>query len=153
MAVDTVTIQRRKPPQFANKIMVSLLLSPLHGLMSNFILLLSYKGRKSGNMYTLPLGYVRQGDIVTLLTDHTWWIHLRDQPSVVLLMQGKAFKGTAEVIHDDRELIAKEILAFVKQNKRAARAYGVQIDASGQPDPASVHQTAQRFTVIRIRLS
>lgn len=153
MAIDIATPEGRTPPKFANKIMTLLLRSPLHGLMSNSILLLSYKGRKSGKMYTLPLGYVRQGDTVTLLTDHKWWINLRDQPSVVLLMQGKAFKGTAEVIHENKEMIVQELLAFVQQHKGAARAYGVQIDTSGQPDPKSARQAAQRFTLIRIQLS
>jgi hypothetical protein len=36
--------------------MRALLRSPLHGLLSGMLMLLSYTGRKSGRTYTIPIG-------------------------------------------------------------------------------------------------
>lgn len=143
---------RQAPPKFINKSLVVLLRSPLHGLVSKSLMLLTYRGRKSGKMYTIPVGYTRQEDTVTLFTDHNWWKNLRDQAPVTLRLRGKKLQGTAEVIHDDIELITEGLMAFVQQHSRAAPAYGVKLDANGQPDRASAQQAAQRFTLIRIHL-
>jgi len=40
-----------------NPLMHALLRSPLHGLLSGMLMLRSYTGRKSGKVYTIPIGY------------------------------------------------------------------------------------------------
>lgn len=152
MTIDTTHEARRAPPKFINKAVVVLLRSPLHALVSKSLMLLTYRGRKSGKMYTIPVGYTRQGETVTLFTDHNWWKNLLDQAPVTLRLRGKKHQGTAEVIRDNTELIAERLMAFVQQHPRAAPAYEVKLDANGQPDRASAQQAAQHFTLIRIHL-
>lgn len=45
----------------ANRLLIALLRSPLHGLASHTLVVLSYQGRKSGKTYTFPTGYTQQG--------------------------------------------------------------------------------------------
>ena len=154
MAVDnTPKHTPRTPPKLLNQIMTFLLQSPLQGLLGSQLILLTFTGRKSGKTYTTPLGYTKRGDTIVLFTDHPWYKNLLDHPSVTLRLQGKELKGNAEVVHDDKELIAKELTAFVQERPGAARAYSVKLDASKQPDPASVQQAAQSFTLIYVHLS
>lgn len=153
MSVDTTRTARKTPPRFINNVVVLLLRSPLHGLISKTLMLLTYSGRKTGKLYTIPIGYTRQGDTVTMFTDHTWWKNLRDQAPVTLRLGGKILKGTAEVIRDEKERIAEELIAFVRQHPRGASAYEVKLDANGQPDRESARQAAQRFTLIYIHLT
>lgn len=141
----------RTPPKFLNQIMSLLLRLP--GPLSNQLTLLTFTGRKSGKTYTTPLGFTRQGDTVTLFTDHGWWKNLRDNPSVTLRLQGKKVKGNAEVIHDDKEKITQELLEFVRQRPNGARAYNVTLDASGQPTLESAQQASQWFKLIHINLA
>jgi hypothetical protein len=54
------------------------------------------------------------------------------------------------VIRDDKELTTQQMLAFVRHHLRAARAYGVTIDAEGQPNQESVRKAAERFVLIRV---
>jgi deazaflavin-dependent oxidoreductase (nitroreductase family) len=135
-----------------NQIMAFLLRSPLSGPLGNQLVLLTFTGRKSGKPYTTPLGYIRRGDTVVLFTDHAWYKNLLEHPSVTLHLQGKQLQGNAEVIHDDKELIARELTAFVQERSGAARAYNVKLNDSKQPDPASVQQAAQLFTLIYVHL-
>lgn len=140
----------RTPPKFLNQIMSLLLRFP--GPLSNQLTLLTFIGRKSGKTFTTPLGFTRQGNTIALFTDHGWWKNLRENPSVTLRLQGKKVKGNAEVIHDDKEKIAQELLDFVRQRPNAARAYNVKLDASGQPIQESVQQASQWFTLIYVHL-
>lgn len=152
MARNRVEQAPRTPPRIANQIVLFLLRTPLHGLVSNVLLLLTFKGRKSGKSFTTPLGYTQQGKTITLFTDHPWWKNLRANPSVTITLKGKTFEGVAEVIAEDRDAIEKALLAFVRERPQAARAYSVTMDAAGQPDPASVNAAANRFTLIRVHL-
>ncbi len=136
-----------------NSIMAFLLHSPLQGPLGSQLVLLTFTGRKSGKTFTTPLGYTKRGNTIVLFTDHAWYKNLIDNPSVTLRLQGKEFKGRAEVIHDDKELIAKELAAFVQERSGAARAYNVKLDAEKRPDPVSVQQAAQLFTLIYVYLT
>jgi deazaflavin-dependent oxidoreductase (nitroreductase family) len=141
-----------KPPKLANDIVTFLLRSPLHGLISNQLLLLTYTGRKSGKQVTVPLGYARRENTILLLTDHAWYKNLLANPQVVLRLQGKNYTGSAEVISDDKAVVEQEMIYFVKQRPGGARAYGVKMLPSGEPDLETVRQAVGRFTAIRIPL-
>lgn len=57
-----------------NSIMKWILRSPLHGLINKSIMLITYTGRKSGKVYTIPVNYVRHGGLlsVTSYRHRTW---------------------------------------------------------------------------------
>jgi deazaflavin-dependent oxidoreductase (nitroreductase family) len=141
-----------KPPKVANDLIIFLLHSPLHRLISNQLLLLTYTGRKSGKQVSVPLGYVRQGNTILLLTDHAWYKNVQTNPQVSLRIQGKTYTGSAEVIADDKAIVEQEMIFFVKQRPGGARAYGVKMLPSGEPDLETVKQAVRRFTAIRISL-
>ncbi len=152
MSTSIVEKAPRQIPPIINKIMVLLLRSPLHGLVSRHILLFTFRGRKSGKTFAIPLGYMRQGDRITLFTDHNWWKNLRGGVPVTLRIQGKTYQGSATALPEDKELTVSELQAFVKNAPMSARAYDIQMDAKGQPDLASVQSAAQRFTLIHVQL-
>ena len=152
MATETKNRAERRPPKIANQLVALLLRSPMHRLISKDLLLLTLTGRKSGKKYTIPVGYGRQGDILALFTDHTWYKNLLAHPMVKVRLQGKERSGTAEVIRNDKEQIAQEMLAFVRHRPGAARAYGVTFDAERKPNQESLHNAADRFVFIRLKL-
>jgi len=74
----------------------------LDGLVSRQIVLLAYTGRRSGQRFTLPLGYVRDGDALLVVSQHSeqkrWWRNLRGGASVALQLRGRRGTGRAEVV-------------------------------------------------------
>jgi deazaflavin-dependent oxidoreductase (nitroreductase family) len=85
-----------------------LLRSPLHGLISRRILLITFTGHKSGRVYTTPTEYVQQGDTVTLFTQKSriWWKNLRGGAPVTLRLRGRDVPGTANAFtQEDRPLL------------------------------------------------
>jgi hypothetical protein len=78
--------------KFVNPLVRLILRSPLHGLMDGSLLLIIYRGRKSGKDYTLPVQYARDGSTIYIVPGmpekKTWWRNLRggapvDRKSVV----------------------------------------------------------------------
>jgi hypothetical protein len=136
-----------------NMVVRLMLRSPVHFLLSGGLLLLTYAGRKSGRQYTIPVAYAREGDVVTVFTYHAWWKSLLGGAPVVAEVKRHRFHGRAEVIRDDKEAIAAELLAYLKKHPNAAQGYNVPLDAEGQPDPDAVRQAAQFVVTVRIRLA
>ena len=151
MAVETTTQVRQGPPKFINTFIRFLLRSPFAGRIGDVLMLLEFKGRKSGKLYSLPVGYTRQGETVTTFTDRNWWVNLRDQAPVTLYIKGKKLRGTAGVVQKP-DLVAEDLATLVQQHPRAAGPYGIKVDAAGQPDAESLQKAARRFTMICIRL-
>jgi len=109
----------------ANGIMTVLLRSPLDGLVSRRVVLITVSGRRSGRLYTTPVNYVRDGDIITVISrrNRTWWRNLRGGAQVTVRVRGKDLKGVAEVVVEDKEAVAKALLALHPRYsmERAAR--------------------------------
>ncbi len=82
-AVPDSTVRPNAPSMAAMNPFVRLLLrSPLHAVLSDTLLLLTYTGRTSGRRYTIPMAYSRVGDVITVFTLHTWWKNLRGGASM-----------------------------------------------------------------------
>ncbi len=155
------TLQEKKPdlpappPAWLNKMMMWTLHSPLHGIVSKNILLITVTGRKSGKKYTLPISYVREGDLMLCSTDRnvrSWWKNLRGGADVVLRLRGKDVSGHATVVDDDQEAIAKGIETMLKQVPRDAKYYNVRLDGKKRPFPEDIIRSAQHRVIIKIRL-
>ena len=116
-------------------------------------MLVTFCGRKSGKLFTTPVGYLPEGNTISFFTDHNWWKNLVNQAPVTLYVQGKQLQGISEVVYDDEELIANELRRYVEQRPRAARAYSITLDANGKADPETVRLATQRFVLVRVTLA
>ncbi len=142
----------RKPPTAVNTFAKFILSTPLHTLFSKHLMLLTFKGRKSGRMLTIPVGYQREGTVVKCFTDHSWWKNLKANPEVTLRIKGQNRTGRAEVIHDDKALVADELENYTRYSSGAARAFRIELDEHKQPVRSAVLAASQGVTLIRIHL-
>ncbi len=136
-----------------NVVVRGLLRSPLHFLLSESLLLLTYWGQKSGKRYTNPVSYTREGAVVTVtaFTSRTWWKQVRVGASVLVEIKRQQIRGTAEVISEDHAKIIASLLALLRKNPRLAKGYHIPLNADGHPDPDAIHQLAH-VVVVRIHL-
>jgi deazaflavin-dependent oxidoreductase (nitroreductase family) len=126
--------------------------SPVHGLVSKTVLLISFTGRKSGKTYTTPVDYSQDGDQVTIFTHANWWKNLRGEAPVTLRIRGRELQGLAEPIAEDKGAVAAGLAAHLRQVPSDARYYGVTIDEGGNPMAEDVEKAVQSVVMIRIRL-
>jgi hypothetical protein len=87
-----------------NRAVVALLRSRAHRLLSGALLLLTFRGRRTGRAYTLPLLYARDGGDLLLVALHphgqSWWRATRDGAEVELLLAGRPLRARAELEPD-----------------------------------------------------
>ncbi|GCE12224.1 nitroreductase/quinone reductase family protein [Tengunoibacter tsumagoiensis] len=142
----------RQPAPAMNKVAKFILSSPLHFLFSKHLMLLTFKGRKSGKLFTTPIGYQQQGESVICFTDHHWWKNLVADPEVTLRLRGRVLTGRAETVHGNEET-ARELAIYIGRSPMLARAFNIEVDAQKQPVPESFQRVAAASTLIRIHLN
>jgi deazaflavin-dependent oxidoreductase (nitroreductase family) len=135
--------------------MRTVLRSPLHGLVSKGLMLLTVTGRTSGRAYTFPVQYVeRDGEILVLAgraTTKSWWRNLREPAPVGMRLRGRDVAGMALAVVDPAG-VAEGLREFARRFPRSAKAIGVPV-TGGEPDPAALAKAAVDNVVVRIELS
>lgn len=112
MAVQPLREPPVRPPasirlrhRLLNPVVVALARSPLHGLLDASVLLLTYTGRRSGKLHTIPVQYAVDGDdLVVLVGDagrKVWWRSLRGGGEVTVRLGGRTRPGVARVVEGD----------------------------------------------------
>ena len=131
-----------------------ILRSPLHGLVSKNTMLITFSGRKSGKVYTTPVGYVRNDNDITVFSQRhsSWWRNLRGGASVTVRLKGQDLKAIGESI-EDKKTVAAGLLAYLQKRPHYARFFQVTLDPDGQPNPEEVARASQNRVMIRVQLA
>jgi len=138
----------------ANRIIGPLLRSPLHGLMSGSLMLLTMTGRKSGRPITTPVSYLPDGDgRLILFTFSPWWKNLQGGAPVTLRIKGRDV--AAIVTPDtDTDAVAGEISRFLQTHGlQNARKIGLSLDPKQPPSLADIRAIAANRVVIHLTLT
>jgi deazaflavin-dependent oxidoreductase (nitroreductase family) len=139
-------------PPIVNRAMKFVLHSPMHGMVSQSILLITFTGRKSGKVYTTPVSYSQHDDQVYIFTHADWWKNLRGGAPVTLRIQGRELQGLPEPVAEDKKAVAAGLTAHLRKVPSDARYYGVTFDDDGGPRAEEVEKAVQTVVMIRIRL-
>ena len=139
-------------PPFVNSSMKFMLRSPLHGLVSKTVLLISFTGRKSGKTYTTPVSYSQEGDQVTIFTHANWWKNLANGSPATLRIRGREFQALAEPVAEDKRAIAAGLAAHLRKVRSDAQYYKVTFDEHGEPRPEEVAQAVETVVMLRFQL-
>lgn len=143
----SIRVLRRLKP-----LVVAILRSPLHGLLSKDLLLLTYVGARSGRRLVLPLSYVEIDGRPYLCTRSSlWWRNLRVTPGVELMLRGRRVAAVADVLDaTSREALAG-LRAFLTRNPRTGEMlYEVRTGADRRPLEADLEREVARSIVVRL---
>jgi hypothetical protein len=134
----------------ANAVVRPLLKSPLHGLLSGRLMLLSYVGGKTGNEYTFAIGYFPwdDGDVLVSSTAN-WPKVLSSARNVRLLIKRKWFSAAPAVVRGVDEKV--DILGeFARRNgPKAAKGLMLGLPGDRQPDQQELLAAAAKTTLVR----
>jgi hypothetical protein len=86
-----------------NPIVSALLRSPMHGVLSGSVLLLSFREAGASAPRTIPVNYRREGDQILIGCDFDWWTQLVEPTPVALFVAGEELGGRAQVVTDENE--------------------------------------------------
>lgn len=142
------------PPPAMNWMMATTLRLPLlHRLVSKMLLLIAFTGRKSGKHYVIPVGYHRNGNMITILTKHfrKWWHNFESHAPVVVRIEGRNYTGQAAALTDTATMIPI-IAHLVEANPGEAEIYQIKLLDNGKPDLDSVRELAPKVVIIQVTL-
>ena len=139
-------------PPYVTSTMKFILRSPMHGMVSKSMLLITFTGRKSGKTYTTPVDYSQDGDQVTIFTHANWWKNLNGGSPVTLRMRGRDLQGIAEPVAEDKGAVAAGLMEHLRKVPSDAKYYGVTFDDQKNPRAEEVEKAAQSAVMIRVRL-
>jgi hypothetical protein len=88
---------RKHLQRFGNLFVIGLLRSPLHRPASGSLLLITYRGRRSGRRFTIPAMYAERDGALTIFVGHPerkrWWRNLRVGAEVEVRLRGRRLRG------------------------------------------------------------
>jgi deazaflavin-dependent oxidoreductase (nitroreductase family) len=139
-----------------NSLVRGVLRSPLHRTTSRSLLLLTYRGRRTGKEYTLPVGYARylEDELVVLAGrpgGKTWWTNMRGGLPVRVHLAGRDLEGVARLVTGEDAL--PRLAVYLEQNPRAARAFGIETGPGGKVPADRIPAAAAQVQVIAVRLA
>ena len=136
-----------------NPVVKTLLRSPLHGILSDSIMIVSFRGRRSGKQFSTPVRYLRDGDVIRAYSNKEtqWWRNLRDDAAVGIRADGKDGNYRTQVIEDDPATIGRLLADYFDVFPEDAAYHDVKLDASGKPDPDELARAAQHAIVVEAR--
>ena len=117
-----------------NPLMRRLLDSRFAGPMAEQVLLLRYRGRKSGRTVTTPVGYVRDGERIVMVTSpsYRWWPNFVGGAQAELRLPEGWRHATVEVVPpDDPRYDEVVALQVAKRGPGMLRGFGVEVDDAG----------------------
>jgi hypothetical protein len=136
-----------------NPMTIWLLKSPLHGMISGGVMLVSVTGCKSGRLISTPTNYLRDGNTLWVISwrERTWWRNLRGGVKVQVLLAGKSVEGRGQVIEEEKA-VAQSLFDYYRKVPQAAKYVQIGLDAAGLPVSADCERAAQKMVVVRIDL-
>ena len=133
-----------------NPVVRVLLTSPLHGLLSSSVMLISFTGRRSGKLFTTPVRFIRAGEKIHCFTgtENQWWRNMRQPVTVDLRMGGRSQKYTAQAVSDDPARVKEALSKLLAAYPQDAPYYDIQVDKSGNPEVGELEKAAQRTVLV-----
>ena len=134
-----------------NDFMSWVLHSPLHGMLSNGMMLLTVTGRTTGKKFTFPVGYYREGEYLWVITsrDRTWWKNLRGGANVDLLLKRKPIIAFAKPELDE-DAVEARMYEYLNHVPMAAKQLGVRLE-NGKPNAEDIGRTAKDRLFVKIK--
>ena len=104
------------------------------GSASNIIMVITTTGRKSGKLFTVPIGYQRDGDTIIAFTVggiSNWYKNVAQNPLVTLEIKKKVYPMRGVYVTDSQEI--RQILEVYKreQPNMLPRFFGIPSDSNG----------------------
>lgn len=139
-----------------NPIITLILRSPLHRMLSSGIMLVTYTGRKSGRMISVPVSYVEDDEDenvlwTTSLRRRIWWRNLRGGAPVTLRLRGKNRPARAEALVGQEE-VTDALYYYLTLTPSFAKHFDVALDEEGDPVEEDLVKAAQKRVMVRFDL-
>ena len=138
----------------ANKVVRPLLASRFHKPLSGRLMLLTYKGHRTGREFTVPIGYFDwdPGTVLAMSSQLGWIPSMREGSAVRLRIRGHDHGAVPTVVEDPEEVAA--LLGEFGRRKGPKAAKGLMLGLPGdrQPTDDELRTAAAKTRLVCFRM-
>jgi deazaflavin-dependent oxidoreductase (nitroreductase family) len=144
--------------KIVNPVVRLILRSPLHGILSGSLMILTCCGRKTGREYRLPVQYAQAGNVIYLVPGNpeqkTWWRNLIETAPVQLTLRGQKVAGHARVLKAeiDSEAILAGFGVYLQRFPALIKYHHIRVETGGSFNAADLQKAAAQVVIIRVEL-
>ena len=144
-------VERMHPPKglwdlVVNPAVRTLLRTPAHRLVDDALLLLTFRGRRSGTPYTVPVGHHDIDGHPAVLTNSGWRVNFRGGHPLTVRWRGHVRTGTGTLDEDPDHVahVYHDLITDVGW-EHAGRRLGVRINVDRHPTHDELADAARTF--------
>jgi hypothetical protein len=127
--------------------MRTMLRSPLHRLVSGKMLIITVTGRKTGRVYSNPVGYVESDGTLLIGTLARWRHNLRPGQPVQIIWRGRQTAADWQVISGGDEIL-EPYQVIIAHNPTHARAAGISLNDDGTINRDELQQALSKGAAV-----
>ena len=140
-----------------NPAVTFVLRSRLHYPLSLGLMLLTVTGRRSGQRYTIPVGYQRRGECLLVLVSKAhrkrWWRNYLAPGPVEVRMRGRTLGGEARCVPPGSEEFREALDSTFRRYPRLGRQFGISYSRHIGLTPEQQARVSDEAAVVEITLA
>ena len=123
--------------------------------ISHQLLVIQFKGRKSGKQYLVPVSYHKHGLSYTCVTlrSNIWWRNLKEITHTQVWLKGKLQDCQINLEFNNDEIVESTLRDLVTNNKIDAYFAKIKLNKDGSPDLDDLNQAAKLHTVLKFTIT
>ena len=138
-----------------NPLVAFLARSPLHFLISHQVLVIQFKGRKSGKQYLVPVSYHEYESSYTCVTlrSNIWWRNLKAVSHTKIWLKGKLKNAQIDLEFNNDQIVESTLRDLVTNNRVDAYFAKIKLNKDGSPDSDDLIQAGKIHTVLKFTIT
>lgn len=138
-----------------NPLVLWMLRSPVHGIVSHAFLALEFQGHTSGKHIHVPVEYVRDANTLWIFTQGSrqWWKNLQVEAPITVWLHGQPVTAMAKACAGQPESFRHALAVYLKRYPKRLKYFGIQQLPDGALDEDSFRSVAHKMVTIRVRLN
>ena len=138
-----------------NPVVAFLARSPLHFLISHQVLVIQFKGRKSGKQYLVPVSYHEHESSYTCVTlrSNIWWRNLKEVTHTKIWLKGTLKNAQIDLEFNNDQIVESTLRDLVTNNRVDAYFAKIKLNKDGSPDSDDLIQAGKIHTVLKFTIT
>ena len=138
-----------------NPVVAFLARSPLHFLISHQVLVIQFKGRKSGKQYLVPVSYHEHESSYTCVTlrSNIWWRNLKEVSHTKIWLKGTLKNAQIYLEFNNDQIVESTLRDLVTNNRVDAYFAKIKLNKDGSPDSDDLIQAGKIHTVLKFTIN
>ena len=138
-----------------NPVVAFLARSPLHFLISHQVLVIQFKGRKSGKQYLVPVSYHEHESSYTCVTlrSNIWWRNLKEVSHTKIWLKGTLKNAQIDLEFNNDQIVESTLRDLVTNNRVDAYFAKIKLNKDGTQDSDDLIQAGKIHTVLKFTIT